>query len=61
MTKRQLPSPFPLSPPAQTESTHTTKSASYSQNTNCGVPSVYLRSGECRGESNNRSRLLSDH
>jgi hypothetical protein len=34
MTRRQLPSPFPLSPPAQTESTHTTKSASYRQNTN---------------------------
>jgi hypothetical protein len=34
MTKHQLPSPFPLSPLAQTESMHTTKSASYRQNTN---------------------------
>jgi hypothetical protein len=33
MTKPQLPSPFPLSPLAQTESTHTTKSASCRQNT----------------------------
>jgi hypothetical protein len=34
MTKPQLPLPFPLSLPAQTESMHTTKSASYRQNSN---------------------------
>jgi hypothetical protein len=37
MTKHQLPSPFPLSPLAQTESMHTTKSASYRQNTNLEI------------------------
>jgi hypothetical protein len=61
MTKRQLSSPFPLSPPAQTESTHTTKSTSYCQNTNLlsnNVQSVESHLFTCGAENAVENQII---
>jgi hypothetical protein len=51
MTKCRLPSPFPLSPPAQAERMHTTKSASCCQNTNLLSNLWMSRLFTCRAEN----------